>query len=342
MPIVLVGIPLLLILTAFVAYGMSQVTKGWSDGFLGWFEQSIVNTIVGVSWIANQAVKLTRWLSHELGKHFEQVVRFAVQWVAGLDQYIKTQARAALAWPFELSNALHWLVYKEIPRIAKAVGHFAAHEAHQAVTILRPVTRIVYRVPKISKAAALAAIAAVLPHGIRADLPLLRWIREHFKALEHAAANAGSIATTVPRIIYRDYSIPVGRTLRQIRARLRKLEKITAGSLAVGAVALALTRMGVNWIRCNNVKRVGRALCSAPSHVISDLLGLLVDVVIVEDICQVIVLLEQGLSVLEGPLNTFVGVVDGALCHGDYQRPPALGAAFLSLPPVTGVALSLP
>jgi hypothetical protein len=99
-----------------------------------------------------------------------------------------------------------------------------------------------------------------------------------------------------------------------------------------------------NW-RCltrGNIGRASRALCGLGAAAFEDLLGLLVDVLIVEDICEVINLLESGLSLIQGPLNSFVTVVDGALCHGDYLRPPSDGDAPLSLPKVTGVALSLP
>jgi hypothetical protein len=43
---------------------------------------------------------------------------------------------------------------------------------------------------------------------------------------------------------------------------------------------------------------------------------------------------------IQGPLNTFVSVVDGALRHGDYDAPPRDPAVALSLPPVTGLSLA--
>jgi hypothetical protein len=205
------------------------------------------------------------------------------------------------------------------------------------------------------------ALAGELPHVLRliraavhslavtVVYPLERELRRDIARAERTAGHAatavagvvgGTITGDVSGIWRRVSELWRGRV--DVHKRLHRLE----GLLGVTGLAFAIANvLGLpNW-RCltrGNIGRASRALCGLGAAAFEDLLGLLVDVLIVEDICQVITLLEDSLSIIQGPLNTFVSVVDGALCHGDYGAPASDGRAVLSLPPVTGVALSLP
>jgi hypothetical protein len=135
--------------------------------------------------------------------------------------------------------------------------------------------------------------------------------------------------------------IPFGQTITQIRKRLRRLE----GLLGVTGMAVAMAGvlgLGTNW-RCltrGNIGRVSRALCGLSAHALGDLLGLLADVIIVADICEVITLLNEGLTVIEGPLADLTSVAGAALCHGDYSAPAKMPAVTLYLPPNPALVLS--
>src|SRR6185437_6165327 len=87
------------------------------------------------------------------------------------------------------------------------------------------------------------------------------WIRRHFKAIRRAAAAAGAIAVTLPGTIQKDVRVPFGKTIKQILRRLRSLEKRIGVTAGAAIVAAALARLGLGWIRCANVKRVGKAVC---------------------------------------------------------------------------------
>jgi hypothetical protein len=335
-PVVLAGVALIALLALFVAYGFSQLARGQAGGFLGWLE-GVAITASGVGlFVTKQILRLTSWLTHELGKHYQQIEHVGVQWVAGLSQYLKLMAQATVPWAFTLSQALYWLVRSEIPRLLRALPtrvERVVKSVGKEVTVIR---KTVYKFPKLSKAQVQAALAAVLPASLLGDFALLRWIRNHFTAIRHAAAHAGEIALPLPRIITRDLPVPWGRTITQIRKRLHRLEGL------FGVTVLATAMAGVlglpNW-RCltrGNIGKTARALCGLPANILNDFLGLLIDFLVINDICQIITLLDNAFSVIEQPLADFVGVVNGALCHGDYPGAPALSRVTLSLPPVTG------
>ena len=44
----------------------------------------------------------------------------------------------------------------------------------------------------------------------------------------------------------------------------------------VAAVAVAVRRLGMNWVRCRNWKRIGKAVCGLPASRIDGLLAVLV------------------------------------------------------------------
>jgi hypothetical protein len=332
--VILVGIPIIALLAVFVALGFSQLHRSTSAGFLGWFENQVVATAVGGTWIAKQVLKLTSWVAHELGQYFEASEHLAVQFVSGIAQVTWQAYSTALGWPAALYKTTYHLLYHDVPRIVHALTRHLGQEAHAAVTIVKPVQRIVYRIPKLTHAAAVAALAAALPGVLRLDLPLLSWLRSHFTALKHAVAHAGDIATTVPRVIWHEVTVPVGYTLKQIRARLRRLERITVGGLAVSAVALALTKMGVNWIRCNNVKRIGRGLCGAPGWLVNLLAAGVVEAFVVGDLCAFTDLLIFEAEQFVPTLTALVDAEDALIgCHGTV-KPIAFALQPLALAPM--------
>lgn len=59
--------------------------------------------------------------------------------------------------------------------------------------------------------------------------------------------------------------------------RVRRLDKLLGAAAFAAAVAVALRRLGVNWIRCSNWKKVGKSVCGLESSLVSALLaGLIV------------------------------------------------------------------
>lgn len=140
----------------------------------------------------------------------------------------------------------------------------------------------------ISRKRAAELIQAVV-HPIRAYQHILR--RLH--ALEHAAVHALRhilLEGVYPRIhageaaLDRVIEWDIPRLRARERALARRVERLWKWSRAharpvataafVGAVALALHRLGGSWIRCKNWRRIGKHVCGLPFNLIEDLLGL--------------------------------------------------------------------
>lgn len=312
------GVALGALLVAFVAYGYAGMQHGQTHGFLNWIVSQAVDTAKAAVWLTEQLVPLTSFLSHELGKAFNVTYSAAARWIGGVENYIQMKGGALVNLALALNQWAAWLLNHEIPKLIKALPNEATHLVHTITTRIVHVEKTIVRLPGLTKAEVRAAVAVAIPGIIARDLPYFDWLKKHLKVLERILA--GAAAGTVGALI----DLP--KDLVNIRKRLGKLEKTLAGTVGAAIVATALARLGVSWIRCTNWKRLGRGICGLPSSVISDILGLLTDIFILADICEVIKLTDDAFSVVEGPLASFVGNVGGALCHGDYpeQKWPGL------------------
>lgn len=96
------------------------------------------------------------------------------------------------------------------------------------------------------------------------------------------------------------------------------------GPLAFLTVGLSGLTTLIGLLECRNFGRFSRGICSIPTNLFNDLLGLLLDTLILADICDVMTLVQDGFAAVEGPLSDFIGEVGGALCHGDYDAPPLM------------------
>lgn len=116
--------------------------------------------------------------------------------------------------------------------------------------------------------------------------------------------------------------------------RLKQFEISTRkhlGPLAFLAIPAAGITTLIGLLECKNFGRFARGICAIPTNLFNDLLGLLLDTLILGDICDVITLVQDAFGVVEGPLADFIGGVGGALCHGDYEEQ-AWGGLLYSTP----------
>lgn len=313
---VLLAIGLAVVLTAFVAYAMAFMNRSVGGGFIGWLGSQIKDTAEAVPWIGEQVVKLSEWLAHSIGAHYLEVEQHAVSWLTGLAEYAKFVAQSTFAIGYDLERFASWLLTTYLPRAIRNLPSSVTHLVHSITTRVVHVERTIVKLPGLTKAQVRAAVAGAIPGIIARDLPYFDWLKRHLKALERILAGAAGAVIGA--------TIPIHKDLLGIKKRVGKLEKSLVGLAAAGLVATALARLGVSWIRCNNWKRLGRGICNLPAAAISDLLGLLTDVLILADICEVVKLLQDAYALVEQPLAELVGDVGGALCHGDFDAPPAL------------------
>ena len=106
--------------------------------------------------------------------------------------------------------------------------------------------------------------------------------RAHVKKATREAHIAHKTAVAVPGHVAREWDIP--RLREHVRADENKLARLwewarthaqtITTDAAVAAIAVALTRMGLNWIRCRNWNRLGKSVCRLPFNLIEELLAL--------------------------------------------------------------------
>lgn len=110
------------------------------------------------------------------------------------------------------------------------------------------------------------------------------------------------------------------------RGQIQTLKKVETnrwkhlGPLAFLAIPAAGIATLIGLLECKNFGRFARGICSIPTSLFNDLLGLLLDTLILADICDVMTLVQDAFGVVEGPLTDFIGGVGGALCHDDFPE----------------------
>lgn len=322
---VLLALPFLEIVAAFLIVGLIVAGRPLAEAITQWLDSVIGGVPVIGHRFARSVLSLTRWLSNTLVSNTAGTLDLGARWVAGLAQWASVVIGNALAWPYWLLRFQTWLLTRELPRLIHALPNAVTRVVHATTTRVVRIERTVVKVPQLTHALSRAAVAHLVASLIHPYFGSLRWLRAHVHALE----------AVIPHAI----PIPHGITPTGIRRYFRSyLRRWTLTTAFAGAVAFALARLGVSWVRCNNVKRVGRNLCGMSPRAINDLLGLLTDLVLLTNVCRVFSLMQQGLSVVQPEITGFVTAVETWACYGDNEHPPRLSTPPLELPTAVGVS----
>ena len=235
----------------FVAWGvvfcMDAIVRaffGTAEGLVGWIPYA---GRVLTSPLRAIEHKLTSFLGgleahfeHQMATRWYQLGELFTRWAA------ETEAGAVTAW--HIAHRVAW-VYGQLAtgkfgaRLQRWVEQEITKLGGKTVTIIRPVQARVVHVTKYV-AAKTSAVAGELDHVIEWDLPRLR---ARTKALEDR----------------------VGKLARSLRKEVPAL----AGLSFVAAVAAVLAKLGVSWVRCNNVGKVGRTVCGMNPDLLESLLA---------------------------------------------------------------------
>ena len=191
----------------------------------------------------------------------------------------------------------------DLARLTDWIGREIASHANLLLTIAEALTgtlpasyllKELHNLERIGKAAQSTAI------GIGHDIP---------QRVEGAARGIEAGVNQRITSLDRELNRALDRTIPGLAGEIHGLERgatrtwdwilrhprTVASTAFAGAVAWALARIGVSWIRCNNWKRIGREVCGTDGQLITDALGLLAAGAVIADFRE-LVKIAQGVE----------------------------------------------
>lgn len=329
--------PLLPLLALLVAYAMSQLQHSISTGWVSWLVGKFGNLPIWNSFSIEQVLKLDRWMTNLIGKHFKQVAAGGIRWIVALDTFTRRNAKAALSIGAPVWALAYWLVHTEIGRQAKAHDKPIAKTANEALAVAtdardravgHKTTPVV-----IKQGAQITKVERVaMPHAEE-----WAWINQHWHGLKNAVAlaAAGALAPTLPRV--KPLAWPWGLTPTGIRRRLHRIEGLL-GVAGFAAVLAATLRVTPRCITDGNIGRAMRFLCRSPKWLLDLLLTGAVEAFVVTDLCEFSYLLQQATKAQVPALLELVSVEDALIgCHGA-EKPMLFDLPPADIPPLQGVS----
>jgi hypothetical protein len=319
-PIVWQGLlrPLVKVAAWFVTWGLSALAYYITKAFFG-------TAIEGVSWIPwagswakGKLQSIEHRLVSSLGEYMagaDAHMGIALHNVAKLaDQLADTQVSVAVnLWHQARSIANLW-GNAATGNLFKKTHATATHAQAVAQSAINTATRENHRastyagaqvVPKVGR------IEAEYDHLIDAVIPNLR-------------ANTRTIENSLTKLWH----------------NVRSREKLLVGTAFAGAVAVALGRLGLGGLRCSSFRSLLNRFGCGGWKLLDDLLALVVDVLVIADLCQLTKLLIEVAesSEVQGALSGIIAGMDELLLCQGVTRPPALAFKAVSLPPLQAFA----
>lgn len=257
---------------------------------------------------------------------------------------------AAVAASTGLATSMIHDAWKITVWVGDTIADLATSTAHAVTTIVT--STIPNAVHAITHPITLS-VAAIEARIGRVERHALADIRRGINAVKAATAGAlvlvtnriraaeHSIATTIPAELAHVEGRLYGWTSKQLRRLSRRMSAVeeAVGLTALTGVIVGVVARELPWIRCKNVGKVGRHLCSWPIKGLEDLLAGAIDVLILLDICKLVAIMEAVAFDMEPFIIEFNDAVNKLACFRNYSAPGRLDLAVHEVPPVS---LALP
>ena len=283
-----VALPGLAILAALiVAWGIITLGRAFVDGLFGilrivlkWSGVGLVARGAGWVWkqagggdIVDPVTKAHQIISDALGKAADGIGdAVAMSWNV-LTDIVKDTGWAI----WNLGVALDRLraFVTDIPALAKLI--VATSPFVLAVRVIaRGLSDTIYRTNTIVKEIAspltspVGAAIKVVTRIDRAALAQFKaWTTARLAKLEAAVAHAGAQALDLPGTAVGD----LREAWSRLAKRIGKLERGALPYIASGVFVATLTRFGLNWIRCDRVKAMGKGVCRMDGDALAAMLA---------------------------------------------------------------------
>lgn len=250
-------------------------------------------------------------------------------------------------------------------RITNVFGTAAAKVEGLVGAMWHAQARIIDRIGQeiASHAGLLATLAQFVPGvGVLAHLyGLIQAARSLVTKLAHEVAGVGHSAglsvralahrintVVLPRIgrLEREYDRIIDKDIAALRTRTKTVEKsledvwtyvrshpwTLVTEAFVGAVAVALSRLGLDWLRCPSLGRLGKRFGCTPWSILEEILAVEILALAATDLCDFAALVQTTADAFSPALMALVDVEDALVgCHGA-TRPPTLPLPVLRVP----------
>jgi len=173
---------------------------------------------------------------------------------------------------YRMGEALQGLVHTTIPRLVDVGTHALSRAVHRvALTV--------------------AHVEQTLTHKIARSVAVL----------EHALAHDFGIARRGIDVLERDLAHAEKRVGR-LAGRLSRVEKLLGLAAFAGLLVRALERLGLKWLRCGNVNKVGKQLCGMNPSLLESLLA---DALLIGGTLSLVALAEE----MQGVVGESAGLI---------------------------------
>jgi hypothetical protein len=154
-----------------------------------------------------------------------------------------------------------------------------------------------------------------------------------------------TVTRTLPQRIHKT-EVRQTRTETRVKTQGRQITRLMTLLTITGAVSLVLrafSRMGLNFLRCQNFKDVGRDICASPpgsgkrlGKWLRRLLSMGSGILFLSQFCRIFELMAAEGAPIASKLVETIGVAGAALCNGKYDAAPPLPLHLTANPPVRG------
>ena len=289
----------------------------------------------GLRWIANKAEGVVIDLGWFGTYHVLGPIADAFRWIDhGISHALAVAAlntEKASAWLWHLTGRVFWWSVHETKHLALDAWHMFEH----TYTVTIPDAAKWARREATAVAHRLVAKEEAARHAADAELGHLAHVAEHDAKVGIAQAEAALDWSEAQVGALGDY-------IKGLEGKVAQLARRLSPAALVGLIgATIFNDLGLGWLRCRNVNRMGRALCGIPEQLLKDALELIAGAVLFQSLCEVMPLVTEAVDVVGLELVHAVHVAGLGACSSKFPPPPPMPKARLSLPTTTSSSLSL-
>jgi len=325
-----VDLPFDLIIIGLIALMLMPAIRPLMEGIIEWLAKATRIEILGFKInVIGPLTTLVQSVSHYMGELYASASEYPVNLLTALTHYFDFITKATFGAAWELQRFAQWTVTVALPDTIAAARAGLGKSVHDVTTIVKHLP---------------GQIITTIPKAIRNDIGAVQWLAEHLKAIERAIARSGSAAVGLTIGAAERLLLPIDARIAALTKKLTWAQKFGLAGAATATVALGIEKLGLNWIKCENNRTVGKAICGLPAKALEGLLSLLTDALALSAICQLLPLMEKGLELVEPGITEFTTGAAALLCKGQYAETPALTVPALRLPasPLGTPTLQLP